>query len=76
MLWAMARSTGKKKKKEPEKVLPNGEKGRPRTVRLSHDDERWVDEQPEGFTAVVEEAVKLYREHKDAQRRQLLESVS
>ena len=52
-------------------------KSRPRTVRLSHEDERWVDTQPhpQGFSGVVSDAVKFYREHVDAQRRQLLEAV-
>lgn len=73
----MARATGKKKKK-PEKA-GSGEKGRPRTVRLPHEDERWVDGQPGGdFTAVIVAAVQFYREHMDTdtQRQQLLEAVS
>lgn len=73
MLRTMPRSVGKKKKKEP---ISSGDKARPRTVRLSRDDDRWVDEQPEGFTAVIESAVRLYRQHRDNMERQLLDSVS
>jgi len=52
-------------------------KSRPRTVRLAHEDERWVDAQPhpQGFSGVISDAVKFYREHADARRRQLLEAV-
>lgn len=75
MLRTMPRSSGKKKTKKTAQS-GSGEKSRPRTVRLSHDDERWVDEQPGDFTSVINAAVKLYREHKDAQRKQLLEAVS
>jgi hypothetical protein len=52
-------------------------KSRPRTVRLSHEDERWVDSQthPRGFSGVISEALRFYREHKDVQRRQLLEAI-
>lgn len=74
MLGGMAKA----KKKAAQVVAGNGSKGRPRTVRLSHDDESWVDgqEHPEGFTGVIVDAVRFYREHKDQQRRALLEAVS
>ncbi len=52
-------------------------KSRPRTVRLTHEDERWVDAQshPRGFSGVMGEALRFYREHKDVQHRQLLEAI-
>ncbi len=74
MLWGMAQAKkGKKTKK-----VSSGTKSRPRTVRLPFDDERWVDEQihPQGFSGVLSDAVRFYREHKDSQRRALLEAVS
>lgn len=59
------------------KKVSHATKSRPRTVRLPHADALWVDEQahPAGFSGVIAEAVKLYREHTDAQRRKLLEAV-
>jgi len=51
-------------------------KSRPRTVRLTHSDEKWVDEQdhPNGFSGVIADAVRFYREQRDDARRKLLES--
>lgn len=76
----MARSTAKKgkTKKKPEPAPKTGSKGRPRTVRLPHADEDWVDAQahPQGFSGVLTDAVQHYREFKDEQRRTLLEAVS
>lgn len=65
------------KRQNNKKTPSRATKSRPRTVRLPHDDEKWVDEQehPDGFTGVVADAVKFYREHTDAQRRRLLEAV-
>lgn len=53
-------------------------KGKPRTVRLTKEDETWVNEQPhpQGFTGVLSDAIRYYREHKDAQRQALLEAVA
>lgn len=87
MLGVMDRRTGKKPtaKKAAKKVarkadthVSTGTKGRPRTVRLPHDDDTWVDAQPhpQGFSGVISDAVRLYRENKDAQRKALLEAVS
>lgn len=55
-------------------------KGRPRTIRLEKDDERWINQQshPEGFSGVLREAVKFYRKSREetsAQRSVLLGSV-
>lgn len=78
MLWAMSRSSGKKgKTKKVEEVVPTGTKSRPRTVRLPYDDETWVDSQghPQGFSGVLVDAVRFYREHKDEQRKALLGAV-
>lgn len=59
------------------KAASKATKSRPRTIRLPHDDERWVDEQEhkDGFSGVVADAVRFYREHIDVQRRKLLEAV-
>lgn len=67
MLWGMLK---------PKKRPPKG-KGRPRTVRLDKEDERWVDAQKhsKGFSGIVNEAVKLYRRIRDEQDNQLVESV-
>lgn len=80
MLGAMARSTGKKNKKVVKETAKEstGAKGRPRTVRLTHDDELWVSEQahPQGFSGVLGEAVRHYRAYKDETRKALLGAVS
>lgn len=70
----MARRQSKKKEQKSRPVL----KGRPRTVRLSLEDDRWVDQQthPEGFTGILCEAVRFYREHKDQERRTILEAIA
>lgn len=58
-----------------------GRKGRPRTLRLDKEDDRWVDQQKhaDGFSGVMGDAIKLYRrikdEQSDTQRARLLESV-
>lgn len=59
------------------KSVSRATRSRPRTVRLTIEDERWVSAQPHphGFTGVVSDAIRFYREHKDAVRRQLLEAV-
>jgi len=64
-------------RKAAAKPTSKATKSRPRTLRLSHDDERWVSAQshPQGFSGVLSEAVRFYREHKDTARKQLLEAV-
>lgn len=61
----------------PRSVSKQAAMSRPRTVRLPHSDVQWVDEQthPRGFSGVITEAVRLYREHTDTQRKKLLEAV-
>lgn len=73
LLYALAMAGAKKSKKGSR----SGGKGRPRTVRLSVDDEAWVDEQthPQGFSGVLGDAVRFYREAKDERHRELLRAV-
>lgn len=68
---------GMPKRPRSRKVLSRATKSRPRTVRLPHEDAAWVDEQehPAGFSGVLADAVRFYREHTDMQRRKLLEAV-
>lgn len=75
MLWAMA------PKPKPKKKATSGTKSRPRTVRLPHDDEHWVDSlveverHPQGFSGVMSDAVRFYRAHKDRERQTVLEAI-